>query len=163
MTEPSETHLLGAWGVGPTPPGHPATLLFSSFLPAVVHKQGLMANMAIVMAARTSALANLYLQGKAPASPSLKASEQMIHAAEEPGGLAAMRRALLKGVNALKAEAALKASEQRALAGLGPPAPSVDRALLVLQGAAPGHGGDAGQEDQVPRVRHQASAAEVNR
>lgn len=118
MTEPGEAHLLGAWGVEPTPPGHPATLMFSSFLPAVVHKPGLIAAMVMVMAVRTRELADRYLQGTAPAARSLEDMQRLIGAAKEPERLADLTRAVSAGEDALRVAAALKATEQQALADL---------------------------------------------
>lgn len=112
---PTGTHALGAWTTVPVPPEGPPTLAFCCFIPALMHRPGLLAAMTMAMAARTRWVADLYVQGKAPTSRSLEDFERMVRAAESPAGLADLQRAVSAGLDALRFEAEQTGRDQQGL------------------------------------------------
>jgi hypothetical protein len=112
MTEESGTHALGAWCLGPTPPGrpdaHPVT--FVSFVPAAAYRKGLLDVLALDMAIRTRWVSRLLL-GHPGRTRTEGQIADAIRRASRPEHLEALRRIAEVGGEVVRSEDQARAAE----------------------------------------------------
>ncbi len=112
-TSETNAHRLGAWCLGPAPPGRPdaRSITFVSFVPAVAYRKGLLDVLATDMAIRTRWAAHALLgEGRTKASTPEEFAEAL-RRASEPQHLEHLREVLRVGSEAIQAEAAERAAE----------------------------------------------------
>src|SRR5581483_11436676 len=112
-TSETNAHRLGAWCLGPAPPGRPDahSITFVSFVPAVAYRKGLLDVLSMDMAIRTRWVAHALLgEGGTKASTPEEFAEAL-RRASEPQHLEQLREVLQVGSEAIQAEAAEHAAE----------------------------------------------------
>ena len=111
--ETTNTHTLGAWCLGPTPPnradGH--TLTFVSFLPAAAYRKGLLDVLAMDMAIRTGWVTRTLLGDGATKISTPEQVAEALRSASRPEHLERSRETYRAGSDAIAAETAGRAAE----------------------------------------------------
>lgn len=111
--EETNTHTLGAWCLGPTPPGRPDahSVTFVSFVPAAAYRKGLLDVLAMDMAIRTRWVASTLLGDRATMGRTAAQFDEALRRALQPERLDELRRVFSLGAEAIRSEAHARAAE----------------------------------------------------
>lgn len=104
--EETNTHTLGAWCLGPTPPGRPDahSVTFVSFVPAAAYRKGLLDVLAMDMAIRTRWVASTLLGDRDTNRRTPAQFDEALRRALRPERLDELRRVFSLGAEAIRAE-----------------------------------------------------------
>jgi hypothetical protein len=116
-SETTDTHTLGAWSLGLTPPGRTDaySVTFVSFIPAAAYRKGLLDVLAVAMAVRARWIANMLPGDDAIRHHTPEQFAEVLRHALRPERSAELRDVVRAGTNAIAAEAVERAAQADSL------------------------------------------------